>query len=91
MRLRRSRDTVDGRFVTAAVAAAHPATTVTETSRPASRLAAYANALCEALAENGDLELISIPSHAAYEVVMALLHTQPLSLPARDPERGYGG
>lgn len=72
-RRRRSRDTVDGRFVTPAMAAANPATTVTETVPPVSHLDAYARALCEALAENGDLNLISAQSHAAYGYLIQAL------------------
>lgn len=46
---RRSRDTVNGRYVTPATTAAHPDTTVTETIKPTPPIVEYAWALLFAL------------------------------------------
>lgn len=75
MKLRhRNRDTVDGRFVTAAQAAANPATTVTETVPAPSPVIAAAAELCKQLRMNGDLDRIRPVTLTAYDDLMVELN-----------------
>lgn len=65
MRLRR-RSSVSGEFVSSMVAADNPDTTTTERVKATPPVNAFARVLVDALAENHDVDLISLPSQAAY-------------------------